>query len=145
MTRRLFITGGPLSGKSTMAANMSQHVCCTDTLEQAMATGRHNPLTVYAPERFNGRWSELSEWVSDVWMSGTGPIVLEGVAVPRALRKRRKSHPGAPPPCTELVWLRSAKAPRTPKQSAMTKSHDTVLAEVLADWPELRERLNVIE
>lgn len=147
-TNRVLITGGPLHGKTTRAAmevtarglTVFQ---CTDTHEQAQRTGRTHPSAVYALDSLDADWSGLSQWVAGTWLQRPGPWVMEGVALPRALRKYRAamSADDPPPPCDQLIWLCEPRAAQTGKQASMTKAHDSVLNEVLDSWPALRSVL----
>jgi hypothetical protein len=116
---RILIAGGPRVGKSTLsefsAAKLgvkAQHT--DDTIELG--------------------WSEASLAVSK-WFDKPGPWVIEGVAIPRALRKWLAANEGKP--CDLIFWSNLNKVERTPGQSSMAKGVDTVWTGIL---PELRTR-----
>ncbi len=112
---RIAITGGPGTGKTTLAGPDALH---TDDLIAARI------------------WSEASAQVA-TWFDGGQPdLCVEGVAVPRALRKWLAVHPEGKP-VDELVVLEHPHERRTPGQRAMAKGHDTVLQEI---EPELCRR-----
>jgi hypothetical protein len=101
-------------------------------------------------------WSEASEEVAG-WLDRPGPWIIEGVAVPRALRKWGVKMGAArvagvswqlsprnrpPPPCDQLIVLRHRRPEAGPAKAgheAMAKGLFTVLDEVLEGWPELRK------
>jgi hypothetical protein len=99
-------------------------------------------------------WSEASEEVAG-WFDRPGPWIIEGVAVPRALRKWKGKHSRDPvrnvlsrlsyagePPCTQLIVLRHRRPEAGPAKAgheAMAKGLFKVLDEVLEGWPELRK------
>ena len=121
--KRIAITGGPKTGKSTLAVKL------------AAETG----LAVTGTDDFASLgWSEASQAVADHLGKGL-PGITEGVAVPRALRKALVASPDSKP-IDKLIVLASPKAPRTPGQVTMGKGVHTVLDEVL---PDLR-RLGVV-
>ena len=125
---RLAIVGWPRAGKTTLALARARELSCV---------ARHTDDLI-------GRldWSAASEEVAR-WFDEPGPWLIEGVAVPRALRKWRLAHPGESPPVDTLIYLpRGRFCDLSPGQAAMGKGCDTVLAE-LADW--LSGVLHVLE
>jgi adenylate kinase family enzyme len=123
VTERVVITGGPRVGKSTLAFNMMQEKQCslygTDSLVRS-----HD-------------WSAASEEAS-FWFDRPGPWIIEGVAVPRALRKWLERHrKDSSPPCEVLMFGQSPKVQLLPGQISMAKGVVTVLGEIRA---ELRRR-----
>ncbi len=119
---RILIAGGPRTGKTTFADRI------------AASTG----LVARHTDDLVGRldWSDASAEVAR-WMAEDGPWIIEGVAVPRAIRKWLAAHPGDAAPADVIVWLPASVVPRTPGQVAMAKGVETVWREVL---PELRRR-----
>jgi adenylate kinase family enzyme len=69
VTTRTIIIGGPNSGKTTLARELDPHFREGDALYRAGVP-----------------WSDSSELISH-WFDAPGPWVIEGVQVPRALRK----------------------------------------------------------
>lgn len=118
---RIVITGPPKSGKSALAGII------------APVLG----FKVYATDTLIGDadWSQASEIVG-VWFNIEGPWILEGVTVPRALRKWKLEHPGAPPPFERFIYIETPKVmlPK-PGQRSMAKAIATV-AEELRPWIE---------
>ena len=110
---RTLITGWPRAGKSTLAA------------ELATARG----ITPIATDSLMNthEWSEASEAIS-YWFDEPGPWIIEGVVVPRALRKWRKRHPGEAPPFDEMIIMAQPKLEDLkPGQISMGRGLDTVL------------------
>lgn len=116
MTKRIAITGGPRTGKTTTGRRL------------AAETGL--PLTSTDDYKALG-WSEASQAVADQLAKGE-PGIVEGVAVPRALRKLLAAAPDQKP-VDRLLVLESPKVPRSKGQAAMGKGVATVLAEILPD------------
>lgn len=110
-TERVVITGWPKTGKSTLAVDMGGGRSTDETLGMD--------------------WSEASAEVA-IWFDQPGPWVIEGVAVPRALRKWAKAHPGEPPPFDRLIHLMTPHKELAPGQVTMGKGIDTVLAELMS-------------
>lgn len=115
---RILITGGPKTGKTTLALSMALksrgggRVRSTDSLIATMD------------------WSAASAEVS-TWLDDPGPWIIEGVAVPRALRKWLASHPDpANKPADQIIVMATARRPLSPGQVAMGKGVDTVWREV---------------
>ena len=115
---RIVITGGPKTGKTTLALSMRQHpeVCILHT-DDLIAT--HD-------------WSAASQRAAE-WLDDPGPWIIEGVAVVRALRKWRAAHPGAAPPIDRVIRLTTPYVALSKGQSTMAKGEDTVWREV-APW-----------
>lgn len=109
---RVAITGGVKTGKTTLveALELGREVLHTDDLA---------PLG----------WSEASAKAAEIVNAHQGPIIVEGVAVPRALRKGMKVD------C--VIWLGKAHVPLLAGQAAMTKGCQTVMREVQAADPKL--------
>lgn len=124
-TQRVCIAGGPRTGKTTLARQQER-------IRNVPA--RHTDDTV----PFG--WSEASEAVSK-WFDEPGPWIIEGVAVPRALRKWLDANPGDERPCDEAIFLDEEFEVLTPGQATMTKGVKTVWLEIL---PELERRGVVI-
>lgn len=118
---KICITGAPKTGKTTLACAMlcNQLYHCDDYI--------------------NMGWSESSAYAAGLMAGAHSSWLMEGVQVPRALRKFIEAHPGVKP-CDRLVILRNEPyEPPTPGRRSMAKSIETVLAEIL---PEMR-RLGV--
>lgn len=113
---RVAITGGPKTGKTTLADRLSE------------LTGRQ---VFHTDDLANLEWSEASLAASR-WFDGPEWIV-EGVAVPRALRKWLGSNQDSPLDAA-LVYLRDPVLAITKSQEAMAKGVRTV-------WEEIRTEL----
>ncbi len=117
---RIVIAGGPRSGKSTLAGNISRG-------GRVRVRGTDELLAL--------DWSD-SSLVASSWFEYPGPWICEGVAMPRALRKWLARNPqGAP--ADLIVWMNTAVSPRIAGQEAMAKGCATVWREIL---PELERR-----
>ncbi len=119
---RTVITGGPRTGKTTLAATYTEHVEHTDALIDQC------------------EWSEASERVAG-WFDRPGPWVVEGVAAVRALRKWLANNPEGRP-CDVVVWLDEPKVEITDGQDTMAKGCATIWSET---EPGLVERGVIIE
>ena len=113
---RICVAGGPRVGKTTYAETQPAPRLHTDDLNGTFGA--------------NG-WSAESEAVAR-WFDAGGPWVVEGVTVPRALRKWLAAHP-AGKPCDVVVWLDRPDVVRTKGQAAMAKAGHTVMSEVAAE------------
>lgn len=80
-------------------------------------------------------WSEASQEVS-TWLDEEGPWIIEGVALPRALRKWLRANEFGKP-CDRVILLRESHEKLSKGQQAMAKGLWTVWAEIV---PELRHR-----
>jgi dephospho-CoA kinase len=114
---RICITGGPRTGKTTMALELARAI---------LIPVRHTDDLICLG------WSGASQVASE-WLDEPGPWVIEGVAVSRALRKWRDRNPDAPPPVDRVVYLRVPYETLTAGQAAMAKGVSTVHNE-LAVW-----------
>lgn len=74
-------------------------------------------------------WSEASAHVAGMLTDGVSRVV-EGVAVPRVLRKMLAAAPTIRP-CARLVIVTKALRPQTDDQIAQGKGHDKILAGIL--------------
>ena len=106
---RIVITGHPKTGKTTLAKEFR----CEHT--------RHTDELIETHE-----WSEQSETAS-YWFDCADPYVLEGCAIPRALRKWHKRHPDAYPPFDLFIYIESLV------QTPMAKGIETIMVP-LWDW-----------
>ena len=122
MAERICIIGGPRTGKTTLASAMSNVLHTDDLIGQ-----------------FD--WSGVSEFVSTDWLARSGPWVIEGVAVVRALRKWLVANvDGAP--CDRIIVLADPLVELSKGQAAMAKGHEKVWQEVR---PQLRARGVAVE
>jgi adenylate kinase family enzyme len=123
---QIFIAGVPRAGKTTfgrqLAATLDVALRSTDDL---IAT--HG-------------WSEASAEVAK-WFNAPDGQVIEGVAVPRALRKWLAAYPGRP--ADAVVWMPSPRLTLSEGQETMSRGCSTVFEEVR---PELVKRgVRVVE
>jgi adenylate kinase family enzyme len=116
---RLLITGGVGAGKTTLA--------CKTWAETGAALYHTDDLIQ------PGNWSEVSQHVADKWLTMTGPWIIEGVAIPRALRKYQEAHPHEPPPCDRIIVLTDSYKDLNPRQEAMGRTVYEHMAD-LAPW-----------
>jgi hypothetical protein len=114
---RILIAGIPRAGKTTLAGAL---------VRQHDATVRHTDSLIGLG------WSEASAAAAE-WLSLPGPWIIEGVAVPRALRKWLASNQGKP--ADVVHWLGSERVPLSPGQASMglgcRKVWDEVLPELI--------------
>lgn len=124
---RICITGGPRTGKTTLAEKLQRNGLVND---QTVATLRHTDDLIGLHD-----WSSASQAASE-WLDAPGPWIIEGVAVSRALRKWRDQHPGEPPPVDQVIFLHTPHGELTRGQVTMAKGVESVHAEI---EPWLRE------
>jgi Fe-S cluster assembly ATPase SufC len=125
---RMLITGGVGSGKTTLSQQVrgsvgADYVRHTDDLIDTM------------------EWSEVSAHVASVWFHYPGPWIIEGVAIPRALRKYLEANPHAPPPCDRIIVLTDQHKDLNARQEAMSRTvyeHMSDLSHWLGDLVEWR-------
>lgn len=127
---RIAITGAPRAGKTTLARRMAREL---------------NAAIISTDDFKDLGWSEASDRVAGIIARGEFDV-LEGVAVPRALRKALATSDAKP--VDKLIVVEPSQrwharhSPQTDGQRAMGKGVRTVLAEIL---PELRKRGVAIE
>lgn len=117
---RILIAGGPKCGKSTIAARLCDAMAGTGVLlmhtDDLMGDG------------FD--WSAASLRVSE-WFQSAAPWIIEGVSVPRALRKwfalRLDSQEK---PADVVYWSLAHKVPLSKGQVSMAKGCQTVFEQV---------------
>jgi SPP1 gp7 family putative phage head morphogenesis protein len=112
---RIGITGGPRTGKSTLAAALA---------------ARHGLDVTHTDDVMRLGWSEASAHVAEGMLAArTG--IFEGVAIARALRKALEA--SAARPLELLLVLRQTVRNLTPGQAAMQRGHDSVLDPLLRE------------
>ena len=126
--RRILISGGPRTGKTTLA----------QTLAGSMADGAR----LRGTDDLIGKleWSNASQEVAK-WLCEPGPWIIEGVAAERALRKWLAEN-GTTLPFDLWIVLLEPRAAQTPKQAAMAKACDTVRKGVLVEVQARLRRLS---
>jgi adenylate kinase family enzyme len=125
MTRKIAIAGVPRSGKTTRGKSIALGVGelrSTDALKEV------------------GDWSKESE-IAAAMFNEPASFVIEGMVVPRALRKWLASNPEGRP-VDEVIWMGSPRIETSKGQDAMGKGAETVMREIL---PELKRRGVTIE
>lgn len=120
MSRKIAIAGVPRAGKTTRSRKIALGVGELRHTDDLKAIGD---------------WSKESEVAAAMFDEPTS-FVIEGMVVPRALRKWLATHPEGRP-CDELIWMGKPAVETTPGQDAMGKGALTVLREIL---PELQRR-----
>ncbi len=112
---RTLIAGVPRAGKTTLALSMLQE------------TGAR---ALHTDDLIDLGWSEASE-LAGLWIDSPGPWTIEGVAVPRALRKWLSR--SSKKPADVVLWLDSPRIELTAGQAAMAQACRTVWAEVVGE------------
>lgn len=118
---RICITGGPRTGKTTLATKLDADYPC----DHSPCIGRYHTDDLIGTHD----WSAASAEVV-TWLDRPGPWIIEGVAVSRALRKWHDQHPCEPPPVDRVIYLSEAHEPLSKDQLAMAKGVATVHAEI---------------
>jgi hypothetical protein len=141
-TDRILIAGWPLTGKSTYAHALATRQAMGSWHSDSRELDRTAPHcgTMCRHVASGLDWSDASAEVA-TWFGKPGPWIIEGVAVPRALRKWLQAHPTGRP-CDVVRYLRVPFVPLNAGQSAMAKGCDKVWAEVVG---ELRPRGVLVE
>jgi len=117
---KIAIAGVPKAGKTTLTKTMkSESIYHTDDLIEL-------------------GWSEASQEAS-TWFN-KDEFIIEGVAVPRALRKWLAANKGKP--CDKVIWLGKPHIELNPGQATMAKGCIKVFNEI---EPELLKRGVIIE
>jgi adenylate kinase family enzyme len=125
VARKIAIAGVPRAGKTTRAKKIAIGVGelrSTDALKEV------------------GDWSAESEIAARMFDEPSA-FVMEGMVVPRALRKWLAAHPEGRP-VDEVLWMGDPKIETTKGQNAMGKGALTVMREIL---PELKRRGVTVE
>lgn len=122
---RILVTGAVGSGKTTLAQKLCKDLGLElrSTDPESLGGGGHCPVD---------NWSEASQWISDFWI-GNANTVIEGVAVPRALRKWHRDNPDAPFPADRFIVLTKSHEALNMRQEAMMDNLLNVIVE-LRDW-----------
>lgn len=131
---RVLITGAPRAGKTTLGLRM---------LDEAPEYKGGLPPRLMHTDDLIGKlrgspaesWSAASAAVSE-WFDQDGPWIVEGVTVPRALRKWLARNPEGKP-CDRVRLLWTPREVLSEGQAAMAKGTRTVWDIV---EPELRSR-----
>lgn len=121
---RVAIAGMPRAGKTTLAVELCGEV--------------DHPIEVFSTDTLIGsglEWSEESLEVSK-WFDAPGDLIVEGMVIPRALRKWLAHNPTGRP-VDKVIWLSTPYIPISAGSTAMGKGAMTVLVKII---PELVER-----
>ena len=118
MNERLALAGVPKAGKTTTANNYAE-------------------VPIYHTDDLivDHEWSAASEKIA-TWFDRPGPWVIEGVAIPRALRKWIATHKDGKP-VDRIIWLGVPRLALTRGQQTMAKGCQKVMQEIT---PELLRR-----
>lgn len=122
---RIAITGGPQTGKTTLAVDM-----VADRKDRGIDP---DAVLIHGDDFIELGWSQSSQALAHA-MRTPGPWVAEGVQVPRALRKMLEARPDVKP-IDRLIVLGTPRKDQSEGQRRMSLGLDTVLAELL---PRLR-------
>ncbi len=112
------IAGFPLAGKTTLAKELAE-----ESGHEAISTDHLLAIEL--------SWSEISQVTSE-WFDNMNDVIIEGVAVPRALRKWLDTHDQGKP-CEKVIWLESPKALLTDEQLAMGRGCMSVMKEIMGE------------
>ena len=107
--QRIAIAGGPRTGKTTLSTRVTDR-----------------PV-VHGDDFIALGWSQASEALAAQVNASVGPLVVEGVQVPRALRKGMA--------VDVVIWLERPYVTQTPEQAIMAKGCRTVFDEWRAANP----------
>lgn len=124
---RIAITGGPKTGKTTLAKDIFE-VWAEDgrLVERAL-----DDFEIRHTDDLIGKldWSDASAEIA-TWFDDPGPWIIEGVAVSRALRKWMANHPGERPPVDRVIYLSEPHESLSTGQASMAKGvrkvHDEI-------------------
>jgi len=113
--RRIMVFGGPKTGKSTLAKQLAREMGA-QVMRTEMLLG------------LGYTWAELAERTQE-WLNFRSPWVIEGLVVPRVIRRWLRENPGKLP-CDEIWCLGdSAYVP-------ITKGQQTAANGVMSVWDE---------
>jgi hypothetical protein len=132
---RVAIVGGPRTGKTTFADRVGLH----NLSEQDV---KHSDDLIDEME-----WSEVSDYIAKKWLTAPGPWCVEGVAIPRALRKWLAFAPpnNTAKPCDVMVYLPNPHVPLVKGQETMRKAVNTVIREIVPELTRLGVRILEVE
>lgn len=120
MTRKIAIAGVPRAGKTTRGKSIALGIGELRSTDALMEIGD---------------WSKESEVAAQMFNEDAS-FVMEGMVVPRALRKWLAANPEGRP-VDEVIWMGKPQVETSKGQNAMGKGAETVMREIL---PELRKR-----
>lgn len=123
---RICITGGPRTGKTTLAESLFEQHGWPHAGPDCDGCG-----VLRRTDDLIGKldWSAASAEVA-TWLDAPGPWIIEGVSVSRALRKWREQHPGERPPVDRVIYLAEPHEPLSKGQATMAKGVSTVHDEI---------------
>lgn len=130
---RICITGGPRTGKTTLAKKIFGSPPFTKEPEDRVL--HTDDLIDRLAQLGKDGWSEASR-IASTWLDEPGPWIIEGVAVSRALRKWKEAHPGEKPPVDRVIFCATAHVERTTGQTAMARGVETVHRNDVEPWLE---------
>ena len=126
----------PTSGKTTLAKKLSAKYgvphLSTDPERFCFAGEQGIPDSL--------DWSGGSQYVADHFFGR--PAIIEGCALPRALRKWLKAHPGHAIPVDKIIWLTAKRGPHKQGQISQGKGIETVIDEI---WPHISHLVHKCE
>lgn len=133
---KILITGAPKSGKSTLVSKIKNvdHYC-TDPQRMCDYGIKGTPDHL--------DWSETSQFIADNWIGKKQ--IIEGVAIPRALRKWRLSNPHSQLPFDKLIILEGTFEPLSKGQLTMAKGIKKVMQELISTWPEIVDKIEFVD
>lgn len=114
---RIIVAGGPRTGKTTFAKGLGE---------------RYGLKVQHTDDLIQLGWSGASA-AAAAWFDEPGPWIVEGVAVPRAIRKWLAANPTGKP-CDYFLWLQEPKV-------HMTRGQIQMSAGCLTVWLEVKDQL----
>lgn len=118
MALRTVIIGPPKAGKTTLAG--------------AIANVQPDTQVLHTDDLIGLGWSEASQHIANHWLSRPGPLVIEGVAAVRGLRKWCAAN-AAGKPCDVVLYLTEPWVKLSPGQASMATGHTKIWAEIEAE------------
>lgn len=109
---KIYITGAPAAGKTTLANCFKVEPHCTDDFVDL-------------------EWDEQSDLVKN-WIDESKVKLIEGVVLPRALRKWLDENDSGKP-CDTLIYMDNPKVKLSRGQERMAQSIRTVMDEICLD------------